>query len=290
MSNFLDFPEKIKVKIYRYCLVIKEKMVPEITAYDREAGTKPLPCSHKELGLSLFAVNKAIRKGALDVFYGENTFELSYTNIPGSCCIWKEHGLRFRHISVNLDRRDLDPDHSIIGKHIRDPNFASGQQEIADDIHKERIHQLSSSWRWKVMILGYLHLKSLQIDVGNLYCLQGCCRLVRQVFEEGDLPYAPINCPEGFFVEWHRHDNTVACNWDHRNHRVGEPKGLATMNIKVVGTKDEEETAYMHSLGFACEHCPMVGRLLDNRACMRNDGSISNGNHEETSCGLNHGT
>ncbi len=106
----------------------------------------------------------------------------------------------------------------------------------------------------------------------DLDCPEGCCRLVRHVFENVVPPF--YHRPHGIFADWHHHDDTIPCNWDHQIYTHPKPERLATMNITVLGMKDEEEAEYIHNLGFACEHCPLVGNLLDNKACRRNDATV----------------
>lgn len=45
------------------------------------------------------------------------------------------------------------------------------------------------------------------------------------------------------------------------------------MNITILGMKDEKEAEHLHTLGFACEHCPLVEKMLDAKACTRDASS-----------------
>lgn len=236
----MGLPEEIKTMIYGHCLVVNRKIVPYTIAYDHESGIKPFSWSNNDLGISLFAVNKLIREGALNTFYGKNAFELGGER--ETTALWGRNRRRFRHISIDLGRQDLEPVMSIhIFEHyLRDPSFAgSSQQEIAGKIHSKRMEDLLHSWKLKAMAIGSMKLKSLTIDIKNLDCPEGCCRVVRHVFESVVPPVH--HRPHGIFADWHRHDDTIPCNWDHQIYTHPKPERLATMNITVLGKKDEEE-------------------------------------------------
>lgn len=284
MLTFVDLPEEIKTMIYEYCLVADHKIIRRSAAKDQELGPKYSPWSEADLALSLFTVNSAIREGALNTFYEKNNFELCWPTCTGdSAYIWKLHALRFPHVSVSLDSGDLDPRVStkIFEEHLRLPSLAtSSQQELAAFVHDERVLRLEFLWRRIQRILRrFTYLKGLDFNVENLNCPEGCCRLVRNVFGVQKLPDRPLRL-HGLFVEWHRHDNTVACDWIHTFYQGGHA-GLATMDIEVGGMHDEEEAEFMHRFGFACGRCPMVGKMLDTKACTRNQES-ARGEDQET--------
>jgi len=188
-SNFLALPTEVRDMIYEYGIVSKQTIVPYAMLHEREAGLIPYSMLNEKVNLSLLAVNSSVRAGALQVFYEKNAFYLSWAGRDPEYPFWRHHNSLFRNVITTFEARDLSQDIfiKVFECYLRDGRYAGyTQQDIAKGAHNARRDLLASIWAWKTGLLRRMNLKTLEMDIKESKCPQGCCRLVQHAFEDED--------------------------------------------------------------------------------------------------------
>ena len=212
-STFEKLPREIRDQIYGYCLIYDGDIIPyptvdEVKQIEESGGTpakrsvipkfikeykeykdrEPQSCAEKKYAtdwpsIALLGVSKGIREEAAIVLFGKNVWRLSFrqrrTN-GEELDFWWAHIKHFRHITTHMSSNDGGRMVDIIKEQRLEGKLAGwSHRKIMKSIHKESLNDLVRTFWWKHDLIKKMipTLKSLVIDVENLYCPRGCCRV-----------------------------------------------------------------------------------------------------------------
>ena len=181
----MKLPIEIRNMIYEYCLVVSGQIVPYAENYERDTaqdytGEKPT--------IGLLAVDKTIRTEAASIFYGKNVWRVTArvtdladgsttTNLLAKS-IWKVHAALFRRVTVYFHRLDVNELDSRALLRFRRVRRAKRMARA----HQRNTYRMVEHWREKLYLVYEMeNLTSIDFNVGQLFCLNGCCR--RKILE-----------------------------------------------------------------------------------------------------------
>lgn len=195
ISNFEKFPREIREMIYELCLCVDGILTPypDCSMADYRPKVK-----ERTPEAALLALNKQIRDEAIPILFGKNIWritanEVYLTENDASSLengevdtLWHRYGSHMQKVDLGYTRTPYPPEHlrcTINHAHEEFPNDRSARTGI---IHDQAKVYLESSWVAVAEALSCCpNIRSLNIDIGDLYCLVGCCRtnIVRSLFD-----------------------------------------------------------------------------------------------------------
>ena len=191
MDYLTSCPREVRDQIYGYVLIVKVTIVPYPAdfqkcekAYQDSKSKFPSP--------ALLAVSKQISDEARSILYGKNHWQLSNihsatasmeADSPSRNIFWFYPKL-FRYIILAFDQRDVkDSEKLAICKEVHAKPPESWTEENVDMARFKAIHSgylKKQGARWIMVRRAVSLMKNLQlvtIDLENLFCPTGCCRL-----------------------------------------------------------------------------------------------------------------
>lgn len=219
--SFERLPPEIREMIYKFCLCVEGTVIPYPDDLDR-LDKRCLPA------VALLAVSRSIREEALPVLFGMNTWRINgEIEEPADLTdddeydedkcdlLWKRYGSRIKHIELIYSFRSVEvPDYygAFVEAHQQSH---LNRTERADLVHSDILDALNIYWEDMKAKMGYCtSIKSIKIDILELFCPFGCCRkdIVRDVFRNYIMTVAPnininvegvVNSDEvGFLIWW----------------------------------------------------------------------------------------
>ena len=207
-ASLSPLPYELAFEIFKYFLVVDHEIIPYLSLYEiskraihdtcKKRRYNPWPLREKPSlpSLNLLLVNTQVREMALSILYGENTWR-RYTDSstfwsPWEHNIFQIHRFRFNHISLRFDWREIA--YHTLQDHINKADCEPGswadhgplgmRKEEWEEFHGRKEKGYVNLLQYSELGLQQMvpHLKSLTIDVEDLYCPAGCCR--RQVLHE----------------------------------------------------------------------------------------------------------
>ena len=200
--------------IYELCLLHDGEIVPHPTTYERDdtdfKGCRPAEAvtydalyptlqpvstafpvrqsvtySKRWPSVALLGVNKAIQHEAAIILFGKNVWRISETELSDCNHMWEIYNSYFQQIVTSFDMRDVTPRQLMdVTDNILGCGNIDGEEEkfYEDDdareyTHKVRIEKMREIWKFKRDMLEGMQLKSLVLDIRNLFCPGGCCRV-----------------------------------------------------------------------------------------------------------------
>lgn len=184
MANFMDLPREIRDQIYKLLLTVGVEIVAHPTYFEKL--TKFRAKGVIRPAVALLRVNKQIGGEAAIVLYGDNTWRIPDPDRFESE-IYEKYGNLFRHVTIHLDRRDIDTQittRSVVRAHER--LAPSTMDERMKRIHNDRLKYLGHLIYLKGLAAGYMTcIQSLTLVLDNLYCPGGCCRfdIIKKLYQ-----------------------------------------------------------------------------------------------------------
>ncbi|CAD6588381.1 MAG: hypothetical protein ASARMPRED_003542 [Alectoria sarmentosa] len=183
--HFTTLPREIRDMILDLCLV-----VGTITPYPANNEHRdPFKNAASRPVVSLFLVNKMVSAEAVENFYGKNIWVISWSwghehllardaQIPTDK-IWHVHRERIRHVSLSFDLQDLPPSALVVAAktaYMLTPEDSSAcfRRKLTHDVC---VSVLENICRWKIIICQHINVRSVTINIENLFCKDGCCRM-----------------------------------------------------------------------------------------------------------------
>ena len=223
-STFEKLPREIRDQIYGYCLIHDGEIIPyptvdEVKQIEESGGTPAKRCIMRKFikykdrehrscaeikyatdwpSIALLGVSKDIREEAAVLLFGMNVWRLSFrrprTN-GEETEFWWAHLKHFRHITTHMSSNDAGTMVDVIKDHRLEQKLSGwSERKLMKSIHNESRLELKRTFWWKHDLIERMipTLKSLVIDIKNLYCPRGCCRhaLLHDLCL-GWTPYAP---------------------------------------------------------------------------------------------------
>ena len=214
MSIFEKLPREIRDQIYGYCLIHDGEIIPyptfhEVKQIEESGGTpakrsfirnfiedeeykeykerEPQSCAERKYAtdwpsIALLGVSKDIREEAAILLFGMNVWRLSFRQRRRNGeeqDFWRAHLKHFRHITTYMSSNDGGTMVDIIkGQRVMGMLLGWSHRKIMKSIHNESRADLERTFKWKHDLIKKMipTLKSLVIDVEDLYCPRGCCR------------------------------------------------------------------------------------------------------------------
>ena len=213
-STFEKLPREIRDQIYGYCLIYDGEIIPyptveEVEQIAESGGTpakrciipkffdfkkykeykerEPRSCAETKYAtdwpsIALLGVGKGIREEAAILLFGMNVWRLSFRQRRWDGeeqDFWWAHLKHFRHITTHMSSSDGGTMVDIIkNQRLMGKLLGWSHRKILKSIHNESHNDLIRTFWWKHDLIKKMipTLKSLVIDVENLYCPRGCCR------------------------------------------------------------------------------------------------------------------
>ena len=192
MASFTTIPRELRELIYSHLdLVTFAEIIPYPTPHERDSAQyqDQKVCYPS---VALLRVNHKIRTEALAVIFGKNTWRLPSIPLPWVNChnIFKAWYLKdILSVTVVFDQHDLPSWlKSNISRRIHSqeldiydrsgtPLYGTPTTRSAD-IHARYLSEIADEWRKKGDLLSrHTNVQSIVVDLGNLACPSGCCRL-----------------------------------------------------------------------------------------------------------------
>ena len=206
-SAFEKLPREIRDQIYGYCLIHDGEIIPyptvdEVNQIEASGGTPAKRCIIREIedverelrscaeikyatewpSIALLGVSKGVREEAAILLFGINVWRLSFRQPrrhEEDIIFWRAHQIHFRHITTHMSSNDAGTMVGIIKTQRLEGKLAGwSHRKIMKSIHNESRDDLERTFWWKDDLIRRMipALKSLVIDIENLYCPRGCCR------------------------------------------------------------------------------------------------------------------
>ena len=205
MSPFEKLPQEIRDLIYEHCLLYDGEINPHPTWFERIemeerdcVPAKMMNCGNIGIfrkpnmryskqwpSVALLGVKRAIQREAATILFGKNVWRISDTQQCAGINIFDSYSSYFRHIVTSFDMRDVHPQQlmkitnyimATLGIYGEETDSRIGTRRT-EAIHNLRNRALCITWAFKRMSLERMQLKTLVLDIRNLFCLNGCCRL-----------------------------------------------------------------------------------------------------------------
>ena len=244
MSIFERFPKEIREMIYELCLCVEDVLDPypgPFNVYDAHVHKTCRPT------VALLALNKDIRSQALPILFRKNTWDVSEEVImvlrdddeaedEYGNTLWYHYGsyiqkgavkYTYRAVAVYSTRRAIWDAHD-------EGVVLNTSNERMHWIHEQLRLELEESWACIQVAMTNCHnMKSLTINIDDLYCPFGCCRtnIVFNLFSQ----YIPALKPKVFVaIQGCRNDKEreSILAWRTR-YLAGEEKEDALANITI---------------------------------------------------------
>lgn len=202
MSGFEKLPREIRDIIYELCLCLDGILIPYPDLIESE-GEK---IKSHELNVALLALNKQIREEALPILFGKNTWRITANEVDlaenhassledGTIdTLWHRYGSHIQNVDLKYMHTIFPPEALTDAIHYAHQTLPGNRGQRADNIHANARMELYSCWETIGAALGCCqNIKSLNIDIADLYCPIGCCRkeIVRNLFRRSEY-LAPV--------------------------------------------------------------------------------------------------
>ena len=174
------------MSILELCLIVG-KINPYPMCYEDD---DPFAAAQRKPDISLLTVNRKLNAEASEIFYSKNAWVINWcyggdsvigretwsTHIPTDR-IWYVHRAEIRDVALSLTVQDL-VSQRLLATHIGYWNgpFESESIERRQHVHKLRSLGLADICRWKINMLKSFGIRSVIINVKDLFCSEGCCR------------------------------------------------------------------------------------------------------------------
>lgn len=188
--DFTALPQEIRDAILKLCLVVEGPINPYPAYYE---DSNPFEKTNRKPDVALLTVNKSINAEASILFYGGNIWKFNWrpeeypklldyfwqSGLPNDFImlrqdqIWTIYRTQIRHITLDLDVRDLDA--TIVLQSIEYvcrglPSETSSAMRV-QEIHDDRCEALELIFQWKLLVTLGVQPKSAYINVKNLFCI-----------------------------------------------------------------------------------------------------------------------
>ena len=198
MSAFEKLPREIRDHIYEHCLLYDGEIVPfpnkrmwkrkpfegpwnGICHTFRGSSNMALVIDNKPC-VALLGVNSKIRAEAASTFFGQNTWRLSSRTFEqdDKYCWWETYAQYFRHLVTSFDVDDADQA-ELLNVHIGEMERAFEDSDHFNsagtpNIHQPQLSLMKDGFIAKKKVLLQMKLKTLSIELGELFCPSQCCR------------------------------------------------------------------------------------------------------------------
>ena len=177
MAGLMNVPRETRYQILELCLFVEGTINPYPAPHeDKDQFAK---CNRKP-DIALLKVNKVLNSQATDIFYKENTWQLSspqpLEHPPfENDTIWKFHSHRISHLLIVMNMNDLPPNTVLLAA-INADHRSLKDNERRDFIHESAFEAAGETWEWKMRIMDHIKPLTLEIDMRPVYCPVGCCR------------------------------------------------------------------------------------------------------------------
>ena len=177
MPSLTDMPREIRYQILELCLFVEGTINPYPAPHeDKDQFAK---CNRKP-DIALLKVNKLLNSEATDIFYKNNTWQLSsplplYYPPFEEDMIWKFHSGRILHLGIVMDMYDLPPDTILKTAKKADEGSLTGDYR-STFVHQRCFRAALQTWEWKAAVMLEIIPSTLEVDMKNMYCPVGCCR------------------------------------------------------------------------------------------------------------------
>ena len=154
---------------------------------DISCSQRPAALRKDEPAMALLRVSKTIEAEALPVLYGRNVWRITiYAPLmdipipqgPRWNSLWDRRSELIKHVVLVLDQRDIDVDDYVLAtrvNHAFKADWPSDHWKFSG--HGEARDNMYCTWDLKFEHLEQLpNLRSIELDVGGLFCYFGCCR------------------------------------------------------------------------------------------------------------------
>lgn len=188
MAKFMDLPREIRDMIYKLLLTVGAEIVTHPTYYEDSTDFEAEGVNRP--AVALLSVNKQIGAEAAAILYGNNTWRIRESDhyIRG-LEIYQDHGHLFRHITIHLDRRDIEELETTNRIEQYQEQWASlTMEERMKLVHDERLDDLRQLIyrRGHIITSDMKLIRSLALVIDGLYCPSECCRLdiVKDLYDD----------------------------------------------------------------------------------------------------------
>jgi len=198
MSGFEKFPREIRDIIYELCLCVDGILVPYPEWFTSDNTPK---VKGRKAEVALLALNKQIRDEVLPILFGKNTWRITATEVDLAKedasrleseevdTLWNRNGLHIQKVDLKYTRTQCPSEafENIIdyAHEVSPGDTLEDRSARTETIHEHVRMDLKSVWMAIAEALECCpNIKSLNIDIGALYCPVGCCRtnVVRSLF------------------------------------------------------------------------------------------------------------
>ena len=194
MASLISVPKEIRNIIYSHCdLVVDVEIIPYPTSHERDSAQYQCEQPYYP-SVALLGVNHQIRTEAMEVIFTKNTWRLPSGPIdwgnfhlpPGPDLlrnIFFKHPKHFLSITVVFNQHDLPNDEkSQISRRTHSyPRHDYTPTARIVDIHAQYLEKIEAQWANKAYLLCWTLLtgqvQSVVVDLEELACPSGCCRL-----------------------------------------------------------------------------------------------------------------
>ena len=213
--------------IYSHCdLVVDVEIIPYPTPHERDSGQYQCeqPCYPS---VALLRVNHQIRTEALEIILSKNTWRLpsgplpwGRFRLPSGPLLWgnifTQHPKHFLSVTVAFDQHDLPSDlKSLISRRTQSyPRHDQTPTARGVDIHAQYLSEIEDQWENKARLLCWMliigQVQSIVVDLEDLACPSGCCRLQLLHMDESFFKFfLQYLLPSALAEECARHNRTV---------------------------------------------------------------------------------
>ena len=262
MPSFLDLAYELRSKIYRMGLITDETIYPYFTHYPQKEGIKPLNELKEKLAVGLLGVNKQVRQEASAIFFGQNTFFISFRHPKPSseregCAELKNANLfsTYRR-STNQSEIFLH-----VGKSLVPLSKKVGPYGMFIDFSRPLPPGIAYSARYfhpfkdRTSLGSYTGMLKTMVVHESHYCWPSSCyQGVQKLFTHPRLladwrasmqtPPSSV-APQPLTVSGGKHDPHT------------EKKPCPKLRFRFTGLEGIEEWFVAHRLGIGCEQCPL---------------------------------
>ncbi len=187
MSLFMRIAPEIRVSILELCLIVG-KINPYPTYYEDD---DPFAAAQRKPETSLLTVNKKLNAEASAIFYSKNVWVVNWCDGDGSVVgrrawsnhiptdrIWYVQRAEIRDVAFSFTVQDLDSRMLLLATNIgyRNEPTESNSGKRRQHVHALRATALVDICGWKISMLKSFGIRSVTINVKDLFCSEGCCR------------------------------------------------------------------------------------------------------------------
>lgn len=188
-----SLPFEIRERILEHCLCVDGDILPFPGYYEgtRSGKEKSLENVYEWVEArdipdpAVTAVNKVIRKQAMAILFGKNTWRLSY--VHNQACepedatlgiglpereFWERFGPLVKHLTVQFNVSDRSMLRTMSATRLRH----RGEIYCPSNLHSLYSNLQKNCWSPRGDVIAKISLRTLVIGFENLYCPSYCCR------------------------------------------------------------------------------------------------------------------